>query len=782
MADTMGLGHEEKDLDLAMAPASPSPVNAIIPELEQGLNKILKFWFPDKTFQEYWFSNEYDSMIRVEFFDLWTQIKSLSCDALVQLCESSKDKLAAILGICICLDQFSRNLIRTDDRTVYGPTDNLCIEFLTRMNLCPDQHDRESGSDLKDAPAAHPGEGFRQFPIYQRIFILLPFRHQRKTHLLNFVMHMIKQMESESHDKVEENIISRFKTATIKDYTKVTDTIQHLLNFIQTKTHLVPDSDDILDPEQIRRKLDHVLDDICLKEYSMKPITVSELLRETSVYTETLKFLQIHKIKNVCISLSGGVDSMVLSLILCLLQKEGKIKNLVAVHVDYGNREVSRDEASVTFNWCAYLGIPFITRRIEHMKRDGPTIVTDSVDRTLYESETKNIRFNLYRQAMKFYGVESVILGHHRDDLAENVLMNVLRGGEVLNLFTMKPHQVIDGVPISRPMLGLPKSDIYEIAHRHEVPYLKDTTPEDCFRGTVRKIVFPALQKIDPAVLLKINKIGTSSDRWNRVVGSQVIDPMVRSAKIFKHGFCIPFKDSYTKIDEEVWKNVLSGIFHGNGVRMISNKNLINFIKWLDSRSGFNRLSNGHMAMSFKESNSDQKSPGEDLLIIRTGITSRLQELPKIEDKSIPVKFDMPVDTEKTVVFNGWTIKIRRAVPDDHPVFDQRLRLEDLMNGEFHYFYRTCGHSTRKDALKNSARYCSVDDDASDYGNITYSMGLKSSDNKRFFKGLGISRYIPMVHFGVMCKGCRESHRISDSRNGADSASPIVLRIDYRYE
>ena len=741
----------------------------------QGLSDVLQFWFPDNSFQEYWFSTEYDSRIKVEYFDLWTMIKNSSCEELVQMVDHAPNKHMMCLGIVIVLDQFTRNLLRTNDREAYGSTDRLCMEFLDRMDILTDL-------GRKPNTQSNPCITFESYPIHQRIFMLLPLRHQRTTPLLNFVMIKIKQMEvqiegkDQKETKTERNIISRFKTATIKDYTKVTDTIVHTQNLTRTQSHLFPDSlmssvpDPLMSSIPIPQPLipNHIMDPMCVANYSMHPIRLSDQICQTSVYIETLRFLKNNRINDVCISLSGGVDSMVLCLILCQLREEGNIKNLVAVHVDYGNRDVSREECEFTANWCAYFGIPHITRRIEHMKRDGSTIVMDSVDRALYETETKNIRFNLYRHCMKLYGSENdesiesmvVMLGHHRDDLAENVLMNVLRGGDVLNLFTMKPFQVIDRVPVCRPMLGLPKSDIYQIAHQYEVPYLKDTTSEDCFRGTVRKNVFPALQKIDPMVLQKLNKIGKSSDRWNNVVKTQVIDPMIGSAVSFKHGFLIPFKESFLKLDEEVWKNVLCGIFHGKGIRMISNKNLINFIRWLPQRSGFNRLSNGYM-VSFGS---------DSLIILRSGICHKIQRLPCIGGKDVPLKFDLIF---KTMVFNGWTIRIHTPCPPDIPVFDNHLTPEDVLNGKFHLYYRTCKHCTREDAVKNSNRYCSVDDDTLDHGNITYSMGSKSSDNRRFFKGLGISRYIPNVHFGVQCKECKQ---------GKDIGSMIVYRIDYSYE
>lgn len=752
-------------------------------QFEIEMKRVLEFWFPDTSFQEFWFSTEYDAQIRNAFMKIWEHLKVMKAQELSDLVNDAKDKQKAVLGICIILDQFSRNLLRSDDRSVYGPTDELMLSFMAKIGLCTYIQEHTQRDESFQSWKCK----FIDYPIHQRIFLLLPFRHQRRTPLLDFVMLQIKDMEREiegSEQKHQDdiktclNIISRFKTATIKDYTKVQDTITHVTNTTRTSTHLIPEFSGSetkgRTAAEILERLNRVLDEHCTANYSLTPVSMNHSIEETSVYRDTVKFLHKYKIRNVCISLSGGVDSMVLSYILVRLKAEGKINNLCAVHVDYGNREVSRDEAMIVADWCRYTGIPFITRRIEHMKRDGPTILMDSVDRTLYESETKNIRFNLYKKAMELYNVESVMLGHHRDDLSENVLMNVLRGGEVLNLFTMRVYQKIDGVPVSRPMIGLPKSDIYCIAHRVEIPYLKDTTPEDCFRGTVRKIVFPALQKIDPHVLLKINKIGMSSERWSKVVGTQVIEPMVSSVKRYPHGFILPFKESYLAIDEEVWKSVLSQIFHGAGIKMISNKNLINFVKWLRLRSGFTRLSNGYMASVSNVNmiantvfNTD--TLGDSLLFIRSELVSRIQNLPTIpipelnsQTREIPVKirFDIAENT-KMIAFNGWTIQITRIFEttdhgDEHQIeFDSRFNMQNILNGSFYYFYRSCSHATSKDADTHNYRFCSVEDDSLDRINLNYSMGHKSSDNKRFFKGMPLCRYIPMVHLGIQCKECR---------------------------
>jgi len=691
-------------------------------QVENHIKNVVNFWFPDTSFQEFWFSSEYDSIIRVKFNDLWTKIKNLSYDQLNDILVNSLNKNTIYLGIIIVLDQFTRNILRSDDRNIYSPTDNLCMEFIEKSNI----------SD-------------NLFPIHQRIFLLIPYRHQRKTILLDMVMREIQKMEHEldveqkcvennnsekesKQEKINRNILQRFKIATIRDYSKVTDTIVHLTNInLQSVDSNSADNKE----KQLINKFYHVLDKICVETYDKTPSDSVSKLVTHNIYCETLKFLREYNIRNVCISLSGGVDSMVLSFVLNFLKKNGHIDNLCAVHVDYGNRHVSRDEASVTENWCGYLGIPYITRRIEHIKRESD----NPIDRQLYESETKNIRFNLYRHAIKLYEVQSVMLGHHRDDLSENVLMNVLRGGNILDLFTMKPHQILDGVPISRPMLGLIKESIYDIAHRYHIPYLIDTTPEDCFRGVVRKVLIPSLQKIDPNVLMKVNTIGTSSNEWNDVVNQQVIDPIINSIKVHPHGFSIPFKQSYITLNSAVWKKILSTMFHKNNIKMISNKNMINFMNWLKHRSTLTRFSNDHMAMIHTTSNNSTEL-FEYLLIVRCGLVSKIQDTQYTETgKVIPQRFELCETKQTTVIFNGWTITISPPVQQSVDMFN-KMNYLDLLNGSFQYQYRICKH-TSGDL------------------NVSYLVGKKGSDSRRFFDNQNITKYIPNIEIGKVCDKCK---------------------------
>ena len=94
-----------------------------------------------------------------------------------------------------------------------------------------------------------------------------------------------------------------------------------------------------------------------------------ESCENISLYKTIKKYVETHNIKRIGTSLSGGVDSMVMTHVLSQLRIRKVIDIVVAVHLDYGNRKESTMEANYIINWCKYLGIDCVTRKIEHMKR-----------------------------------------------------------------------------------------------------------------------------------------------------------------------------------------------------------------------------------------------------------------------------------------------------------------------------------------------------------------------------------------------------------------------------
>ena len=208
------------------------------------------------------------------------------------------------------------------------------------------------------------------------------------------------------------------------------------------------------------------------------------------------------------VSLSGGVDSMVMTEILVRLrdaekqvgaeaEAEGdapRKRTIAAVHIDYGNRPESGAEADFVERWCSARGVRFFCTRV------GETgLLRGVTERDEYEKKSKELRFDAYARAWRDLAQTStprVLFGHHEGDVVENVLSNALKGRTILELSGMTPESELMGVVVARPMLRLPKTVIYDFSHRFGVPYFLDTTPRWSTRGQVRNEALPVLSRV----------------------------------------------------------------------------------------------------------------------------------------------------------------------------------------------------------------------------------------------------------------------------------------------
>jgi len=177
----------------------------------------------------------------------------------------------------------------------------------------------------------------------------------------------------------------------------------------------------------------------------------------------------------VAISLSGGIDSMLMA---ALLKRSGA--DVVAIHIVYGNRAESIGERNFISLFCARLGLPLYTYTIEWLRRD-------SVERAFYESITRDLRFSVYKAVGR-----PVLLGHIQEDVIENIWTNFAHGTHLDNLAKFTPKCVESGVTIYRPWLGVKKAVIYKVADLLAIPHLKNTTPAWSNRGKFRTHFYAA--------------------------------------------------------------------------------------------------------------------------------------------------------------------------------------------------------------------------------------------------------------------------------------------------
>jgi tRNA(Ile)-lysidine synthetase-like protein len=220
--------------------------------------------------------------------------------------------------------------------------------------------------------------------------------------------------------------------------------------------------------------------------------------------------------KKIIVSLSGGVDSM---LILWLLKNLDV--SVSAIHIVYGNREVSQEEYSFVAQYCERLSVPLFSYHIEFLKRD-------CIDRAFYEKMTRDIRFNVYKS---IENVENpiIILGHILDDVIENIWTNLSKCQHLHNLGKMGSSEIQEGVQIERPFLNTKKDEIYNLSEKYGIPYLKNTTPLWSNRGKFRENFYKALHTqfgdiVDKNIVMVANIIKSQYEIIEKIVYRPILE------------------------------------------------------------------------------------------------------------------------------------------------------------------------------------------------------------------------------------------------------------------
>ena len=314
---------------------------------------------------------------------------------------------------------------------------------------------------------------FTTFSIDELSFIYLPYRHLKDIDKIYEIVsnYIILYNKGNCEDKLK---CRRYIQATLNNIYK--DINKLAIKNTLTVKKWQDINKDILDPLSIKKHNFYSINDI--------------------IYSNMLK--QIENIDNgstIIVSLSGGVDSMV-ALHICKFIKDinnfKKIKNIIAVHINYNNRATSVDELHFVNYYCNKLDVKLYFRTINEIKRID---CLHNGLRDLYEEITKNIRYDMYRQNItndKTY----VLLGHNKDDCFENILTNISNKSNYDNLTGMEILKEIDGIKIWRPLLCISKKHIIDYANINKIPYLYDSTPEWSIRGKIRDKIRPALLKL----------------------------------------------------------------------------------------------------------------------------------------------------------------------------------------------------------------------------------------------------------------------------------------------
>jgi tRNA(Ile)-lysidine synthetase-like protein len=488
-------------------------------------SEVLSFWFEGdqkELYRKKWFCSgradlkSIDAKIHFQFggdahascvdgsYDLWMMDSPRSAVALI-----------------VVVDQFSRHIFRhlelpgDDDRRRVA--DSKALELAVELTSRP-------GWDAT-------------LSIGEKVFALMPFRHNASVERLKYVMSSIDKNGTELEWGVE--LLSRFRKQTLRR-----------LQTLEDQTAAM-NADSILEREAFDA-------DEC--DLMMNPLVVAvdAFLRKVVTNDNDDRTTAAP----VAISLSGGVDSMVICKILAALDLPGGV---IAIHIDYANRDESSEEALYVEGYCKKLAIKFHKRVIDEVTR-GVT------DRSEYEIVSREARYDFYKHVMAETGCRGVIFGHHQGDVQENVLSNIMRGCSPLALSGMESVGITNNVPVWRPLLSFDKSAIFEFAHKYGVPYFRDTTPTWSTRGKLRNQLVPLLVDMyGQGCLNNLANLAVGSDQNRKLLMNNLYKPFLDTVQRDVGGVTVNIKP-FRHQPHTFWKEALKELMHSLSLSLVRDK------------------------------------------------------------------------------------------------------------------------------------------------------------------------------------------------------------------
>lgn len=551
-------------------------------------SEIINYWFPNNTHDEtkmhdFWFDKSCDDTIKEKYLDLVDNINEFNYKKFIN---NKLDKIALL----IIGDQFTRNIYRTTERT---KNDKWVLELA--LSIINDNIDT-------------------CYPLNMRYFILLPLRHNKSSNLLHIVCSRLL-LYSKQYNTIPKSL-TKFYNHTISNYTPLTDEIKtnensmiiNLINIKQSvvwRTYYIIMLLSLIFIKLFFKQINIIILTMIIiifiyiysnyeKNYNL--IKYYNILEQTIVFDKYNTMEQYNQINNMntidCyinkwlskfpnhinmgISLSGGVDSMVIlhSLYRYRLKNPNKLDKIIAIHIEHTNRDESKHEREFLESYCKQLNITMYYRIINYARNN-------LVDRDVYEKETKAIRFNLYQYVVKQESLIGICLGHIKDDMIENLFLNIIKNKYTDNLFMMKEENVIMNVCIHRPFINIMKNNIYNYAHYNNVPYFRNTTPTWSSRHLLRNNILPLLEQHFGNINDNLISFGDNITAYVSLCNEMIINPYIESVQtVNQYINKISFNPSMNQV--VIWNNILIKIMHGNKLAMISNKSKNNFLIWLN--------------------------------------------------------------------------------------------------------------------------------------------------------------------------------------------------------
>lgn len=205
--------------------------------------------------------------------------------------------------------------------------------------------------------------------------------------------------------------------------------------------------------------------------------------------------------KSILLAVSGGRDSMVMATLF--------LKAQIPFEIAHFNFQLRGEDSILDERFVKAFADKH--QLVFHIKREDTASYSEANKQGIQEA-ARDLRYCWFDSILQERNLDYVATAHHKDDAAETMIFNFIRGGSFAALKGIASHHK----NIIRPLLFASQEDIKNYTETNQVDYREDQSNQSTkySRNRIRHKVIPELKKINPSL----------------------IETMSRTAKIYQQG------------------------------------------------------------------------------------------------------------------------------------------------------------------------------------------------------------------------------------------------------
>ena len=235
---------------------------------------------------------------------------------------------------------------------------------------------------------------------------------------------------------------------------------------------------------------------------------------EKKVLETINKYKMIENGDSVIVAVSGGPDSISLLYTLIRLREKLNIKLTVA-HVNHMLRDVADSETRYVEHFCECNYVDCFVKRVDVKKlAEEQKIGTEEAGR--------NVRYDFFEEVFEKIHANKIAIAHNKNDNAETVLMNIMRGTGLSGIKGIEP---VRNNKIIRPLIEMDRDSIDKYCSDKSLfPKFDETNLDNSYtRNKVRNLLIPYIKnEFNPNFIDGINRLAELATQEDSYIESVV--------------------------------------------------------------------------------------------------------------------------------------------------------------------------------------------------------------------------------------------------------------------